>query len=233
LTAVRPRAAKRDTASHVIDVAERLCARFGIEAVSIRDIATEAGVSIPVIYHHFGSRSGLLRAIVDTRYAELGEEYAPLLAAAEASPAPTLRYVLRIVLQPMRAWQRHGREVSLHFQALALVCPLPEVKEPLDDGVIGLRRVVALLQRVLPALSHEDLCWRLHCCMKLTHQTASDFERLGILSEGRCRPADADVILERTLAFAEAAFLAPPFIADPSERRPRAARPAGRTKAKR
>src|SRR5687768_3309395 len=64
----RPRkdavAGKRNTADAILEAAERLCVTHGIEAMSIRDVAAAVGVTVPVIYHHFGSRANLIRALV-------------------------------------------------------------------------------------------------------------------------------------------------------------------------
>jgi len=182
----------------------------GIEAMSIRDVAAAVGVSIPVIYHHYGSRSNLLRTVALNRFSEIGREYQQLLASLEAQESPAVRDIIRAVLQPVNQWRRPGREASLQFYALALVCPLPEVKETLDVGVAGFYRVVALLQRVLPHLTHEDICWKLCFTIKLSHLNAWDATRLTYLSKGSCSGSDPDEALARAIAFAEAAFLTPP-----------------------
>ncbi len=52
------------TAATIRDAAVRLFARRGMDAVSVRDIAAEAGVSAALVMHHFGSKEGL-RAAVD------------------------------------------------------------------------------------------------------------------------------------------------------------------------
>ncbi len=203
-------ASKPGTAATILDAAERLCAQHGIEAVSIRDIAAEAGVSIAVIYHHYKSKANLLRAIVSTRYAEIKDEHERLLTGLEQQKSPPVRDIVRAVLQPINQWRRPERQAALQFQALALLCPLPELRETIDGGVVGLHRVVALLERALPGLTHEDICWRLHFTMKISHQTERDAARLHIMSKGDCRSDDVDEALERGIAFAEAAFLAPP-----------------------
>jgi AcrR family transcriptional regulator len=202
---------KRGTAESILDAAEHLCATHGIEAVSIRDIAAAAGVSIPVIYHHYKSRTNLLREIVRVRFGEIAAEYHQLLTALEAQESPSARDIVRAVMQPINQWRRPGREASLQFYALALVCPLPEVKEALDAGVAGFHRVVTLLQRALPQLTAEEICWRLHFTIKLSQETHMDAARLAILSKGQCNHDDADEALARAIAFAEAAFLAAPF----------------------
>jgi len=69
-----PAASKRRTAQTILDATERLCATHGIEAVSIRDIAAEAGVAIAVIYHHYKSKGNLLRTILRTRFDEIKDD---------------------------------------------------------------------------------------------------------------------------------------------------------------
>jgi AcrR family transcriptional regulator len=202
---------KLDTAGTILDAAERLCATHGIEAVSIRDIAAEAGVSISVIYHHYKSKANLLRAILHTRFGEIKEEHDRLLTELEAQKSPAVKDIVRAVLQPINQWRRPERQAALQFHALALVCQLPELKNAIDAGVVGLHRVVALLERALPGLTHEDICWRLHFTMKVTHLTRWDAARLTIMSKETCRSDDPEEALARGIAFAEAAFLAPPI----------------------
>jgi AcrR family transcriptional regulator len=201
---------KLSTATVILDAAEQLCGTHGIEAVSIRDIAAAADVSIAVIYHHYKSKANLLRSILHTRFAEIKEEHERLLTELEAQKSPAVKDIARAVLQPINQWRRPDREAALQFYALALVCPLPELKNAIDAGVVGLQRVVALLQRALPGLTHEDICWRLHFTMKITHLTQWDAARLAIMSKGDCRD-DPEESLARGMAFAEAAFLAPPI----------------------
>jgi AcrR family transcriptional regulator len=216
----KPSAGKRNTAETILAVAENLCATHGIEAMSIRDVAAAAGVSIPVIYHHFGSRSELIRALVIHRFSEIGPEYLQLLEALEAQKSPSVRDIIRAVLQPVNQWRQPGREMSLQFYALALVCPLPEVKDTLDTGVAGFHRIVTLLERALPQLTTEEICWRLYFTLKLSHQTTWDVARLSLLSKGLCDGSDPDETLRRNIAFAEAAFLAPPS-SSPKKKVPR------------
>lgn len=48
----------------ILDVTESLLAQFGTEHVSIDQIAAAAGVGKGTIFHRFGSRAGLMRALV-------------------------------------------------------------------------------------------------------------------------------------------------------------------------
>ena len=57
----------------VLDAALQLFADKGFAATSVREIVLKAGLSKPALYYHFGSKEGLLRAIVDQAFAEFEE----------------------------------------------------------------------------------------------------------------------------------------------------------------
>ena len=59
----------------LMEFAERLFATRGIEAVTLREIQQAAGQSnTSVIRYHFGSRDGLVRALIAYRQASLGAD---------------------------------------------------------------------------------------------------------------------------------------------------------------
>lgn len=72
---VSPR--RRDPATRVelINIAARLLAEEGPEAMSTRRIATETGTSTMAVYTHFGSMSGLVREIVHEGFARLERSF--------------------------------------------------------------------------------------------------------------------------------------------------------------
>ncbi|MCU1277987.1 MAG: Transcriptional regulator, TetR family protein [bacterium] len=49
----------------ILDAAERRLAEAGPAALRLQDVAADVGVSHPAVLHHFGSRQGLVRAVVD------------------------------------------------------------------------------------------------------------------------------------------------------------------------
>ena len=61
----RVRMSGRERREQLIDVARKLFADKGFEAVTIEEIAAKASVSKPVVYEHFGSKDGLYAVIVD------------------------------------------------------------------------------------------------------------------------------------------------------------------------
>ena len=55
----------------LIDVGRTLFADKGFDAVTIEEIAAKAGVSKPVVYEHFGDKTGLYEVIVDREITRL------------------------------------------------------------------------------------------------------------------------------------------------------------------
>jgi len=54
-----------DTRAALIAAATRLFARHGYDAVGVREVVEAVGVSKPSLYHHFGSKLGLLNAALE------------------------------------------------------------------------------------------------------------------------------------------------------------------------
>jgi AcrR family transcriptional regulator len=55
-----------------MDEALRLFARRGVDSVGIQEVVDTAGVTKPTLYHHFGSKEGLIKALVDRGFGVLG-----------------------------------------------------------------------------------------------------------------------------------------------------------------
>jgi AcrR family transcriptional regulator len=87
----------------LMEVAERLFATRGIEAVTLREIQQAAGQSnTSVIRYHFGSRDGLIRSLIAHRQHGLGADRQDMLArmrdeGKEADP----RAVVWLLVRPL------------------------------------------------------------------------------------------------------------------------------------
>jgi TetR/AcrR family transcriptional regulator, repressor for neighboring sulfatase len=58
----------------ILDAAREAIARTGPDGLRLHDIAAAAGVSHPLILHHFGSRAGLVRVLTQEAIAELRDK---------------------------------------------------------------------------------------------------------------------------------------------------------------
>ena len=80
-TVAEPDGRRVERREAILDAAARLIARRGVRGLRVEEVATEASVSPPLLYYHFGSRAGLVRAAL-----EHAGERAP--SAALRDPAP-------------------------------------------------------------------------------------------------------------------------------------------------
>lgn len=68
----------------ILDTAQELIARSGPEGLRLQEIAAAAGISHPLILHHFGSREGLVRALVQEAVAELRDKLIAAMISGES-----------------------------------------------------------------------------------------------------------------------------------------------------
>lgn len=77
-------AAAAETARHVMEAATNLFGEHGHADVSLDDVAAASGVTRGAVYHHYGSKRGLFRAVAVALQARVAEAVA---AAAESAPS--------------------------------------------------------------------------------------------------------------------------------------------------
>jgi len=69
----------------ILETARALVARTGPQGLRLQDIAAEAGISHPLILHHFGSRAGLVRALTREAASELRDRLVASMTQPEYS----------------------------------------------------------------------------------------------------------------------------------------------------
>jgi AcrR family transcriptional regulator len=81
------------TADRIIEAARAIVTEEGAEAVSMRRVATAAGITPMAIYRHFADRGALLRAVADDLGAQLRELW--VAPDPDADPETLVREQLR------------------------------------------------------------------------------------------------------------------------------------------
>ena len=91
-----------DTRQRLMDTAERLFARYGIDAVTPRQIVLASHErNQSAIHYHFGSKEGLLATLHASRMAEINGRRRELLQALpEADRDTRLRALLEAIARP-------------------------------------------------------------------------------------------------------------------------------------
>lgn len=166
------------TRKKLIEVASRLFCERGFDGVSTRDIVSAAGTTLPTISHHFGSKDGLYRAVLDDIGAQMEERLsaasAPALAMLAAQERASRRQHLealqdllgaltRAILQSPTEWGALiGLEERLHSGGMTPIAGVLEkhMLRPIAQLIAAIRglspssnevklQTIALLGRVL------------------------------------------------------------------------------------
>lgn len=99
----------------------RIASARGLQGVSFREVAAEAGVSVSLVQHYFGAKENLLVATLDIHSAALGDHITRQLTALGADASPLDR-VLAVAEAFLPADPEHRATMLLYhgFAAAAL-----------------------------------------------------------------------------------------------------------------
>src|SRR5699024_1896487 len=92
----------------------RLVAHRGLDAVSMRAVATEAGISMGKVQHYFASKHDLLYAGIEHSYA-LNERMIEEISPSESTSPSALLYTIFTLLLGEKAEMRDAIRVNLAF----------------------------------------------------------------------------------------------------------------------
>lgn len=87
----RTRLSPEARADQLLDAAAALICRHGLATFTMESLASEASVSVPLVYNYFSSRVSLLQALLKREYARFGHRTG--VAAAEAE---TFQDIVRV-----------------------------------------------------------------------------------------------------------------------------------------
>lgn len=93
----RRRLRAEDARRRILEAAEKQLTKVGPEGLRLTDLARTLGVSHPAILHHFGSREGLVAAVVKHAIDMLNDQL--LAAIASGSKAPSRAELMEMVAE--------------------------------------------------------------------------------------------------------------------------------------
>ena len=133
------------TKASLVREAERLFARRGVYQVTVREITEAAGQrNASALSYHFGSREGVLRAILLRHGDPIDDERGALLA--RVGPDPSTRDLLGTLLVPMarRLATPEGRD---YLRIVAqLTARFPVWRDPDELSPPNVRRILTMLE---------------------------------------------------------------------------------------
>jgi AcrR family transcriptional regulator len=161
-----------DTRERILDAAERLFAQHGIDAVSLREITRAADVNIAAIHYHYGSRDGLVRAVLDRVVVPINRMRMQFLDEARAgqpSGALPVATVLGAFIRPdLVAIERLGDNGVwvARFLGRTYSQPTPLVEQIMRDQFADVAaRFIPELARSLPHVDVDEIAWRMTWCV--------------------------------------------------------------------
>lgn len=189
---VAPAARGPDRRMAILLAAEKLFALNGFHAVSIRDIAAEAGVPLALIGYYFGAKADLYYAIHESWMGAVEQRLAGLRAVMAQPDAPDrLERILDAFVSPVVAMSAspEGQYWAL-MAARDLAATTPEadrVHREFFDPMA--HEYIDALNEVFPAATRGQVAWCYQFALGAMLHFLSD-RRVERLSKGENRPAD-------------------------------------------
>ena len=180
-----------DRKQAILLAAEKLFAKLGYHAVTIRQIAEEAGVPLALVGYYYGQKHELFEAIFEHWSPTIEERLSGLEAAVQAKGVGLLRSIVEAFVQPVL---RMRSSAEGEFYALLVARELsyatPEADRVLRKHFDPLAHAyIQALQVALPHVSVGDAAWAYQFALGALLHHMSDC-RVGRLSDGANRPND-------------------------------------------
>jgi AcrR family transcriptional regulator len=197
-----PKPAEQDRQTRILDAAENAIAELGFAGASLRHIVLEAQVNLATVYYYFGSKRGLMEAVLKRRFGPLRQEHLALLQhfeqAAGGRPLKVEKILEAMLLPPLRlmatASDKHHAVTRLIGRIVAE--PNTETQEMVRSQRAALRAAfLKALQRSLPKAPVPALVWRLEFAWGALAFILCNPRRIEIETHGACNPADTDNVL--------------------------------------
>jgi AcrR family transcriptional regulator len=215
-TAKRPRRTKAEqraeTLEQILDAAEELFSKNGLNGVTLRDVALKVGVHTTLLHYYFDDKRSLFDAVFARRVdVTSGRRMAALERyEAETGDHPTVEGALHVFLDTDLDLYIEGGEPWKNWAAFcARVSNTPEGGALMDvhfDPVV--LKLVGILKRALPDCPEEDIFWGYHFVTGALMNTLARTGRIDRLSGGLCRSDDFAAVKQRIAKFMAAGFLA-------------------------
>lgn len=196
----------------ILDAAEALFAEHGYDGVTLRQIATGAGVDVALANYHFGKKLELFQAVFERRAAPLNEARKQALLACQESAGksgPSVEKIIEAFLRPLELHQETGDEGWRHYLALiAYINNSPywgrRMMSKLFDGLV--QEFVEALKVALPNAREQDIYWCYHNLSGALTLTLANTGRIDKLSRGLCLSADFEAAYDHMIPFMAAGF---------------------------
>ncbi|WP_332773651.1 TetR/AcrR family transcriptional regulator [Phenylobacterium sp.] len=197
------------TVDQLLSVAERLFAERGVEQVALTHIVAESGQkNRSAVHYHFGSRAGVLAAVMNRRLAPINARREALIDALPQEAAPL--DIVRATIAPLGLAVVEAPWGADYLSILAQVTFHPRLlgEQGVDDALLsGIRRTKRRLAQVVPHIAtsfvDQRLRWLIDSVVFAMARWARDTPK------ARQTPAAMAALIEQLAAYGAAGLLAP------------------------
>ena len=152
------------TKGRLLEATENLVAEKGFDAVSVRDITGLAKANVAAVNYHFGSREGLLAAVLEHRMKPLAEERITNLVSLGEDHG--VRELLQAWVSPLVSLLVVSGLPELAYCRVMGRCmemlASPAFPEAAKASRAVDEKLLESLEKCIPLMSRQEIEWRLH-----------------------------------------------------------------------
>ena len=200
------------TLEQILDAAEFLFSKHGMNGVTLRDVAHKVGVHTSLMHYYFVDKRQLFEAafarragVTSGRRMEALDRY-----EREAGDSLSVEGALRAFLDTDFDLYMNGGSGWRNFAAfVAQVSNSTEGAAMMDlhfDPVV--LKLIRLLKKALPGCSDKDIFWGYDFVTGALMHTLGNTGRIDKLSDGICKSEDLEAVKARMARFMAAGFTA-------------------------
>jgi AcrR family transcriptional regulator len=208
-----PKSSEPDRQTRILDAAENAIAESGFAGASLRDIVLEARVNLATVYYYFGSKVGLMEAVLKRRFGPLRQEHLALLRefemAAKGRPLPVEKILEAMLLPPLRLATKTSAKQQAVTRLIGRIVaePNPQIQEVLSSQRAGVRTAfLKALQRSLPRAPLPVLQWRVEFVWGALAFALCNPRKIEIETRGACDLSRTDEVLAEMIHFFSPGF---------------------------
>ena len=206
-----------DTKKSILDSAEKLFARKGFYATSLRMLTREAGVNLAAVNYHFGSKEELIKAAIERRILPLNKIRLERMqnikdnAGAVGYP-PDIREILLAFFEPTFEFRKSGRGAQDFISLIgrAFSDPRDTVRELFLNMVEPVFQLLfELLCDALPSLPKNIVYLRLNFMLGAMAHSMNMSQMCQLIPDGLNLKVDSKTLVQQFVVFVENGMEAP------------------------
>jgi AcrR family transcriptional regulator len=203
---------RAETLEQILDAAEYLFSKHGLNGVTLRDVALKVGVHTSLMHYYFVDKRRLFEAVFTRRAGITSSRRLDALDRyeRECGGAPTVEGALRAFLDTDLELYINGGEGWRNFAAFAAqVSNSTEGAAMMDlhfDPVV--LKLIGILKKALPGCADADIFWGYDFVTGAFMHILARTGRIDRLSGGACKSEDFAAVRDRIASFMAAGFIA-------------------------